>query len=279
MQTLDDVVSEIGKRIINRAPEIERAKIVYDWMLQHIRYDSWRKRAIDDDLTSGKPLRPEETLLNGKGICSDLAVLYVAISRRLDLPAFYAYVDRDEKNQPITHAIAIIDLPKQELQVDPALRIFDAHHLSYYLEEPDALKGQAQQPAIPYSPHSYQKQKPFGQKLLTPFAAFALCGTAWLMYALTASPRTPKNITYLETENTARFITKYGDVRFAIDADAKASWKEALFFTEALNGDAQDPDLLDALLSADKDGDNTIRKEEAEDARALARGKYIREKQ
>jgi len=143
-RTIDDVVAEISRKTQFSAPPLHRARAIYDWEVAHISYDEERlNRWFGADI-----LHPEETLARGKGICTDMAALYVAIARRMGLPAWYAHVDVDQDEKAVNHACAAVDLSERRLLVDPAYGIFDARHRRYSLVEPDVLR----EPAPCYGP-------------------------------------------------------------------------------------------------------------------------------
>ncbi len=259
---LDAVVEELGTTIRNRVPMIDQARIIYDWMLEHVRYDDARKRALDAGLDEGYPRHPEETLRIQRGVCSDQSLLYVTICRSLGIPASYAHVSRDEKGQPINHAMAVVHHPDRELQVDPAMRIFNAHHQEYEINDI----------VVPALRH---QQYLSSSMILKPLAVAALATIAWFGYQYAPSFQ-GKRITAAETENAIKFYTKNGELTVSIDADAKTVWKEALFFTETKEGDANDHELLDILLRADADADNRLTLSEAKAIRDRARATYVR---
>lgn len=135
-RTIDDVVEEIGRKAPFSAPPLHRARAIYDWEVAHIAYDEERLHSwFGPDV-----LHPEETLRRGRGICTDMASLYVAIARRMGLRAWYAHVDANGKGELVNHACAAVDLPERRLLVDPAYGIFDARHRKYYPVEPDVLR-------------------------------------------------------------------------------------------------------------------------------------------
>jgi len=61
-----------------------------------------------------------------------------------------------------------------------------------------------------------------------------------------------------------------------MDPEARPFVKEALFYTEALRGDTKDHHLLKPYVKADQNGDNNFTREEAIDARDMAKSEYLR---
>ncbi len=259
-KTLESVVQDIGKRLTLSSPTYERAKALYDWMAQNVRYDYDRWNAIQSGSDERHILPPHEVLEHGKGVCGDLACLYVTLGRRLGIPVHYAAVQHN--NQP--HACAIVDLPERKLQVDPAFKMFDANHPHYRIEHPDVIEEtRSFGPFIPF-------ELPRTVKGVA--AVLALCAGLATMFSPLAGCMKSSDLKYFKNEQSAHFSTKHGHVTFTIDAEK--TWQEAVFFMEAANRDLDEAGLLKAYVQADKDANNTISNHEAQEARSTARAAY-----
>ena len=270
--TLDQVVLEIEQKIINTVTKRDRAECIYDWVQNHIAYDDARRERIVRGFDQGEPLRPEETLLRGKGVCSDKAVLYTAIGRKLRLTVHYATVDIGEK---LLHAINIVETESGNIQVDATNGKFCANYPNYRIKDPLALQDppppQFFPSRIPYHP------PPRRCSWWKPALIAAGVGAAVALGVYLIPPMfKQRNVKYLETSRSVRFITKHGDLKFTLVPDARNIVKEALFYTEAMQGDSSDNELLAPYVMADLDGDNHFTREEAIDARDRAKAEYLR---
>ncbi len=261
-RTINDVVNEINSQMIPCSPQIQIAKAVYDWEICNIQYDTVRfKNPFRREI-----LPPEETLLRGRGICTDMSALYVAITRQMGLESYYANVEIDQENNPVKHACAVVKVP-YELQVDPAYSIFNARHKVLHMTEPDVLANPQK-----HNNHRYHHES-FGQKLAaTAVGVFLLLGAA----VVATSPnmfQTQKG-THYETSTGHRFRTDHGKIEFT--HEARDIWKEAVFYHEAQNGNMNANELLKMLVETDQNSDNHISHAEAADALMLAKEKYRR---
>ncbi|MDP2922235.1 MAG: transglutaminase domain-containing protein [Candidatus Omnitrophota bacterium] len=126
----------------------EKAKALYDFVTGYIRYDRELARKVIGD-SGYEPRKPTDTLQDGKGICYDIAKLYVALCRAAGIPArvargiaFMPQEDTKKYFEEIGHAWAEIYLPKYGWQiVDPTFGIsekdafFCFNNISHVAEE------------------------------------------------------------------------------------------------------------------------------------------------
>jgi len=280
---LENVVQELWHALPSSATPRQRAKTIYDWVAQNIEYDYDRLKAVNAG-TERPVLHPGEVLEKRKGICSDMAYLYVTLSRQFGLQAQYARVTtKDHNGKTAYHACAIVMLDGKGVQVDPTHKIFEAHHQEYCIEEPVVGEPQAVQQEYSGSwQESYRAPEPAVhrlQKLGRKLAALALCAGLFFGARSCWELRKHQNVQYCETKDEARFTTKNGEMRYAVNPEAAQPWKETLFFAEAIKGDLSDHELLEVYVRADANKDSTINPAEAGMARDFARAMYLKSKQ
>lgn len=270
-KTLDDVVQEL---IPDYPPLTEEplARSIYDWIVGNIKYDYGKE---------SRPHQPEDTIRKGKGVCTDMAWLYVKLAEPLGFKARYAYVDIDQAGNQVRHACAIVEIDGKQVQVDPAYRVFDARHLSYKITHPEVLPQENitsdQQihehiNQSPYSaPFSFTKWTP--QQAMQTIILGIACMAAGIGCGYLFEHEKNKQIKYHQEEE--RFTTKHGEVTFAVEPSAKHLWSEALFYREASEGQLYSRQILDSFIKADKDGNNYLSEQEVRRARDEARKTYL----
>lgn len=280
-KTIDDVVCELSSKVGQCAPPLHRARAVYDWEVMHIAYD--RKRAeqwFRDDM-----LDPEETLARGKGICTDLAALYIAIAQRMGLCAHYVHVDVDDLGETVHHACAAVDLPERRILVDPAYgrtaferyrnpgRGFDICHQKYCLAEQEIEDAPVPVPCYGSAPPFFEGRQ--HRMLMAAIGSVLILGAAYFCTGGEPFVRKPK-AAYEETASGGRFLTKNGEVEYVVERDAQQMWKEAVFFSETTKHNLSNHELFEHFVSADKDKNKRITAEEAQSALQQARSQYAR---
>jgi len=273
MPNLASLVNQLSKFIIPAAPAIDKAKTIYDWIVNNIEYDHGRKKAIDDRLDDGVPYHPEVTLSRSRGICSDMTMLYITIAREMGLKVHFADVSVDCKGKNICHACAVVDTQSGRYQVDPAYQQFDARHKKYRI---------ISEPAVKRADGTLVYMKPVRRPVFR-FAAAVLATIVGISsFILSAKGNYSSNyhskgsITHLETESGARFVSQNGMFRFNFDREAFETLKEHVFFSEAKEGELDDEAILGKYLIADKDKNSIITVQEAREACASAREAYFR---
>jgi hypothetical protein len=273
MPDLASLVNQLSKIIIPAAPAIDKAKTIYDWIVKNIEYDHGRKKAIEDRLDDGVPYHPEVTLSRSRGVCSDMAILYITIAREMGLKVHFADVSIDHNGNKVGHACAVVDTQSGRYQVDPAYQQFDARHKKYRI---------ISEPAVKREDGTLVHLKPVRRPVFR--VAAAVLATIVGISSFVSSARgnyspnyTAKDgISYLETESNARFVSQNGIFRFNFDREAFETLKEYIFFSEAKEGELDDKSLLGKYLIADKDKNSTITIQEAREACASAREAYFR---
>ena len=102
-----------------------KARIIYDWIEQNIEYGKIDGRAgyIDS----------KEVLSYRRGICAEMAFLYIAMARSVGLKSNFVSVDRDYKGKRVSHACAVVETERGLVFVDPAYHTYDVKHKKYQI--------------------------------------------------------------------------------------------------------------------------------------------------
>ncbi len=252
---------------------MQKAKAICDWIVENIVYDHDRIREIEERKDDGIPHHPEVTLEKRMGVCSDMAVLYVSIARKMGLKAYYAHVTVDHKGNNCSHACAVVDLPTGRKLADPAYGKFDIHHKKYTIYEPKMkwYDGRIVEASIPIM----QALKPVWKYV----ASLLLAGSAFSGIAsLVSCDIDDKGIKRLEHECGSKFISQNGVLEFNYDRETAKILREYIFFCEAMEGTLSDKRILEKYLEADKDRDSHISTYEANSTLQLARNEYYKRK-
>ncbi|MEM4247154.1 MAG: transglutaminase-like domain-containing protein [Candidatus Woesearchaeota archaeon] len=263
--TLESVIKTISSTVYHAAPLIDKAKAIYDWMTKNIAYDLERKRAIDNHLDDGIPYEPEITIERRKGICSDQALLYVELARKMKIKAYYAHVDVDYKGARVAHACAIIRVPEGEIQVDPAYQMFNSKHKQYCIIEPKRKTVDR----IIIEP----KQK---ASFLKPIFAAASILSGIAACVINISCNGEKEIRMIAAENEVRFYSANGQFVFSYNQEAQEAMKEYLFLVESMQGRLEDKEMFKHFISIDTNKNSKIDINEATEARENARAHYLK---
>jgi hypothetical protein len=276
-KTLTTIVKELSEHVLPMAPAMDKARIIYDWMIKNIEYDYERAKAVDE--TKDYETYPaEEVLERGKGICSDMAVLYVELAREMGLKADYAFVDVDCFGKDTYHACAVVDLQTKQLQVDPAYRQFDVRHQRFTIREP-CLKKDLQKKEHDLKRHLPVLRRKWG---ILRYAAAGIAMTygicSYFSSATGASAPRHEGITLLELDTGTRFVSQNGVFRLHYDKETGQAMKEYVFFCEAKEGALPDQKILDRYLLADKDNNGIISPQEAQEALSAAKEAYSKKK-
>jgi hypothetical protein len=265
MTTLSFVVNQLSKQIIPAAQAVDKARVIYDWLVKNIDYDHDRCKAINNRIEDGTPFHPEITLRRGKGVCSDMALLYIALANDLGISAHYADVSVDCKGKNVCHACAALENSLGHQLIDPAYKRFDAGHKRYMIINPK-MKFEDNTPFV------VRKKRHLIKTAAAVIAGF--CSVAAFAPSVFGQYQPKKQITCLETDTGARFVSQNGIFRVSYDKEIGGTVKEYLFCIEASKGELDDRQILDNLLAADKDNDGTITAQEAKDALSSAREAY-----
>lgn len=118
-----DLLQMINTEIGKQQDEFCKAHALFDWMEQHVNYDH--------DKPHNTYRTANEVLLFGKGVCGEMAYLYIAMSRLAGMISKYVEVDKDFYGNDVSHACAVVYPDGREIFVDPAYHQFDVRHRSY----------------------------------------------------------------------------------------------------------------------------------------------------
>jgi hypothetical protein len=266
-QALAAIVKELSKHVLPVAPAIDKARIIYDWIVNNIEYDLDRKKSVDNGIDCS-PHPPEKVIELRKGICSDMALLYVKMAKEMGLCAHYVHVDVDCKGNEVNHACAAIKTKAGHVLIDPAYRAFDAKHQRYRIKNPEIRQENKIMPHI-------RKKRRIGRYAAAGIALFyGVC--SYFSSATGASAPRSESITLLEVDSGARFVSQNGVMKYNYDKETSRAMKEYIFFCEAREGPLPDNKILDKYIAADKNNDGEISQLEAQIALAAARDAYSR---
>lgn len=101
----------------------EKSLSIFNWMQRNIVYGSEnRKHGYRNS---------HETLEDKRGVCGEMAFLYITMARCCGLKSFYTSVEKDFQGKEVLHACASVNLTSKEILVDPAYHTYDIKHLEY----------------------------------------------------------------------------------------------------------------------------------------------------
>lgn len=127
-ETLKNIEADPGTETIS--------KRVYAWIADNIKYD--------DEHGKFFCRTARETYNDRHGVCSELAVLYMAFLRATGVEAYFVAVDVDDKEKEVKHACVMIkDLDKSFLS-DPAYHSYEIEHKQWEIWDDERLFSQFQ---------------------------------------------------------------------------------------------------------------------------------------
>jgi hypothetical protein len=268
-KTIETVVSEIAKKILPAANLLDKAKAVYDWVSNNIKYDHKRKDAIKTSHDC-HIRHPEETLRKGKGVCTDCTRLYIELVRHFGVHAEMAEVNNGK------HVVVAIPLKNGYFFVDPTdPGEFDAHYEEYCFVPKEVYESQEteddseeEKGRINYENQTVEVNNMYrtneGPKSVigTAIAVIGLAGMATLFYGWLEGTNSQKRKTIqaMETSNAITFHTPSGSITYTIAPEARKEWQTLLFFEEArLGTELSDADKFELCKKTDRtkeDGQN-----------------------
>ena len=92
---------------------------------------SWVHRNIAYEQLPNGYRNAKETLYEGKGVCGEMAFVYITMARSTGLRSAYASVTKDSFGKEVSHGCAVVDTGLQAVLVDPAYHTFDIKHQEY----------------------------------------------------------------------------------------------------------------------------------------------------
>jgi transglutaminase-like putative cysteine protease len=104
---------------------LEVARAIYDWFEANIEYGETKRGQVGYR-------NALEVFQSKEGICGEMAILYVVMARSQGLDSRYCSVHKDNKNQDVHHACAVLQRPNAKpILIDPAYHIFNIEHQKY----------------------------------------------------------------------------------------------------------------------------------------------------
>lgn len=266
MADLVSIVNQLSRYFVPAASAIDKAKLVYDWVVKNIEYDQSRADLIKKNIDDGIPYHPAATVKRGRGVCTDLAMLYISIARDMGVKAHFADVKVDHHGQTVCHACVAIDTAQGRYLVDPAYNKFDIKHKEYHI---------IADPLVKLEDGRIVSMKP-KRKNIRRIAASILATIVGIgAYAVIPDiDLRSKKVTYLPIDAGAKFVSQTGVLTLKFDKETSETIKEYFFFSEAKEGRLNDKGLLGKLLLADADNNSTITIQEAKTALSSAREAY-----
>lgn len=116
------LVKIIRQYIPESATREQKARIIYDWIERKIEYPDLKKY--------WRYHNTKEVLNNMTGVCGEMAFLYIAMARLVNLKSNYASVSKDYSGKKVEHGCAQVDIGRKIL-VDPAYHMYDAKHKQF----------------------------------------------------------------------------------------------------------------------------------------------------
>jgi transglutaminase-like putative cysteine protease len=102
----------------------DKARRLFDWFEKDIQYGKNGKHGCITGL---------ELFRQRKGVCSEMAYLYVTMARGVGIESSFVSVDRDYAGKKVNHACAGVRLDRKYALVDPAYHAFDIKHRKWEL--------------------------------------------------------------------------------------------------------------------------------------------------
>lgn len=262
MQSLEEVVEEIGEFLKPSAHAYDKARAVHDWIVANIAYDYRRKDAMRSGQDDGNPYRPEMTLERKAGICGDMTVLYIALAGLLGVQSRYAYVSVDQAGEKVRHACAEVDVGHRKLLADPVYRVFDARHQRYEIQDVKRFWSRPQAPSSGVAAAGW---------------LLALCAGAYALFSSASCSRREDPLSAQDTASGVEFRTPHGELSMKYAPDAANAVKDAVLLHEVKNGELSGQAMLRLLVRADANRDNVISAGEAQRMLAAMRAQYVQE--
>lgn len=111
----------------------EKAYAIFRWMQENISYDN------QYSYTTEGYHNADQVLKKRKGVCGELAYLYICLARAAGLAAKWVDVKIDNLGKRVDHACAAVIIDKKAVLVDPAYSTFDIKHQKFQiLDDADA---------------------------------------------------------------------------------------------------------------------------------------------
>ncbi|MBT5023141.1 transglutaminase domain-containing protein [Candidatus Woesearchaeota archaeon] len=99
----------------------KKARRIYDWIEKNIEYGKGLKKYSNS----------EEVINQRRGVCGEMAFVYVTMARCIGLKSSYVSVRRDYSGKKVHHACAVVRTERGNIFVDPAYHTYDVKHKDY----------------------------------------------------------------------------------------------------------------------------------------------------
>lgn len=119
-----ELVKVIKKHTRDCATDYDKARAIFDWMDDNIRYGDGKRYVY-------RYRNSEEVLKTKEGVCGEMAYLYITMARSIGLTANYVSVSRDCWNKSVHHGCAHVETDRGGIFVDVAYQTFDINHRRY----------------------------------------------------------------------------------------------------------------------------------------------------
>ena len=118
------------KIIFGKTNELEKAKAIFDWFENNVKYDDVKRNTINQKSNSTY-FTSAEMFSQKIGVCGEMVVLYVVMARYAGLSAYFVNVDIDYKQEGVNHACVGLNLEGKDVLIDPAYHTFDIKHIKF----------------------------------------------------------------------------------------------------------------------------------------------------
>jgi len=115
----------------NHGNKVKKAKQIFDWMTENVKYDQEQKYYKS----------ATEVYWSRTGVCFDMSLLYIVLSRLCGLKTKMAIVKKDYLNERVHHACVSLEFMFDKILVDPAYYTFNIRHRKYKLVNDDYVRS------------------------------------------------------------------------------------------------------------------------------------------
>jgi hypothetical protein len=131
---VNEQIRNIANRLTGRIYDFEvKGYSLFDWFEHNMTYE----KGIGD----GKYKSSERTFWDRTGNCAEMAFLYIAMARSVNMESYFTTVKVDCFNKNVQHACASIQgSGKKIILVDPAYHVFDVKHKESEIYDDIGLK-------------------------------------------------------------------------------------------------------------------------------------------
>lgn len=129
---ITSVISEVSKKVVKGIDSNEeKARAIFTWIDESIKYDFEKCDRIRKGEDSGKYRTSTDVFNDKSGVCGEMAVLNVVMLRSVGLKSSFVKVHKDHTRKEVEHACASVKLNGKDVLSDPAYHIFDIAHVKF----------------------------------------------------------------------------------------------------------------------------------------------------